>query len=517
MCIILFLALASPATEAVKPTKAVVLVVDPAWDDTAGYVSKIPLLSKFKIIKVMTRLGKTHSFLPGHFTPYKEFTFQSETPDNAAASAEICPQLQQLEKDIPIEAVIPTSDGAVSLTDMLAECLGKRGNPASGPLAAARRNKWVMHKAMRRAGLRTMREKVVSSWDEAQTYLKTWSPPLSPENPCVFKILQGSGGDGTVQVDSMEQAFNIFDKLVGSTDATADVNTQVLIQEFLVGKEYAIDSVSRDGIHKVVAVWMEDFRPANGIFDQYFGFKLMNPDHPKIKAIINYGTQILEATGLENGAANTEIKWLDNEEVPCLMEINARWAGINWGDGLTVEDVCVGKNIIEAAFESYLDQDAFDSWPVVRPILQHGGVIFTINYQAGILKAIPGLEAAKKMPSYYDSDIDSAQGLAGMKGKELALTTPNSIPVCIALVSKDPHVIDADYDRLIQMQTENKFFDISPVMLTGSLATSQIRLSERRLPVPLAFAMLSLVGMTVFIVYFSKQESSTPGDYITLE
>merc|ERR1719265_2761087 len=81
--------------------------------------------------------------------------------------------------------------------------------------------------------------------------------------------------------------------------------------------------------------------------------KLMNPDHPKIKSIIEYGTQVLDATGLHNGAANTEIKWLDNQQIPCLMEINARWAGINWGDGLTAEETCVGKSIIEAVFESY--------------------------------------------------------------------------------------------------------------------------------------------------------------------
>ena len=46
----------------------------------------------------------------------------------------------------------------------------------------------------------------------------------------------------------MKQAKEIFDGLVGTTSATADVNTQVLVQEFLVGTEYAIDSVSRSTI-----------------------------------------------------------------------------------------------------------------------------------------------------------------------------------------------------------------------------------------------------------------------------
>lgn len=489
--------------------KAVVLVVDPAWDDVAGYINHIPLLNKFKIVKVMTRLGKAHHFLPGHMTPWARFTYQSETPDPVAASKEICPQLEKLS--IPIEAVIPTSDGAVQLTDQIAACLHKPGNPSTGLLGSARRNKWVMHRAMQNAGLRTMREQVVTNWPDAKALLDTWNPPLSSENPCVFKILQGSGGDGTVRINSLDQAKKTWAKLQGSTDATGDVSTEVLVQEFLVGKEYAIDSVSRNGVHKVVAVWMEDFRPANGIFDQYFGMKLMNPDHQKIKSIIEYGTQVLDATGLHNGAANTEIKWLDNQQIPCLMEINARWAGINWGDGLTAEETCTGKNIIEAAFESYLDKAAFDAMPAVRPITCHSALIQTLNYKAGFLKAIPGLDEVKKMKTYLSSDIDSAQGLSGLIGKVLPLTSPNNIPVNIALKSNDEKEVDADYDRIIQMEKENKFFDTRPSMLTESLATN------RFLALPLALATLIVVGLTVGMVYGSRPECQPVGHYIAID
>ena len=38
----------------------------------------------------------------------------------------------------------------------------------------------------------------------------------------------------------------------------------VLCQEFLRGKEYVVDHVSRDGVHKVVMVWVYDKRPCNG-------------------------------------------------------------------------------------------------------------------------------------------------------------------------------------------------------------------------------------------------------------
>merc|ERR1719231_118478 len=108
----------------------------------------------------------------------------------------------------------------------------------------------------------------------------------------------------------MAKAKEIFDSLAGSKEKFGGVNSLVLVQEYLQGREYAIDSVSRDGVHKVVAVWFEDFRPANGIFDQYFGFKLLDPADEFTKQIIDYAKKSLDAIGLYNGAANTEIKYL---------------------------------------------------------------------------------------------------------------------------------------------------------------------------------------------------------------
>merc|ERR1740117_1360144 len=186
----------------------------------------------------------------------------------------------------------------------------------------------------------------------------------------------------------MKQAKEIFDGLVGTTSATADVNTEVLVQEFLVGTEYAIDSVSRNGVNKIVAVWIEDFRPANGIFDQYFGMKLMDPALPETAAVIEYAVQVLKATGKNVGAANTEVKWLDDEQRPCLVEINDRWAGIGWHDGLAVEDRILGNNQINAAFAAFLDGEEFDAMPAVRPFLHglHGAFISAVNIHPGMLR-----------------------------------------------------------------------------------------------------------------------------------
>lgn len=506
----LLCALSLTASSATKKG-AVVVVVDPVWDDVAGYVAKVPLLSEYEIVKVMVRRGKSMSYVPGHITPYRKFTYDSDLPDAPAAAKEFCPALKSM--DIPVAAVVPTSDGTVSLADLLAECTGVRGNPATGPLAEARRDKWVMGEAVRKAGLRAVREKKVSTWDEAHEYLERWDPPLSSANPAIFKILAGSSGEGIYKVTSMKKAHEVFKGLSGSKEKFGGVNSLVLIQEYLQGREYAVDSVSRDGVHKVVTVWFEDFRPANGIFDQYFGFKVLDPADPFTQVIIDYSNKVLDALGVVNGAANTEIKFLEAENQPCLVEVNARWAGINWDDGLAVEHACTGIDQVTATFDAYLDEEAFKQMPAVRAITQNGAMIMAVNYQGGILRGIPGLDAAKKFASYLSSDGGALTGI----GKPILPSTPGSIPIQIAFAHKDMAVVDADYARIIALEKENRFFDVEvQSMQLTSQRIGRTGMNGQSMLALMAIAM-AVFALALFASGFWKQQLRDDMEYIAVE
>jgi biotin carboxylase len=78
--------------------------------------------------------------------------------------------------------------------------------------------------------------------------------------PIVVKPVESAGSDGVKLCHSYEEATQHFDLLmhsqrkVGHRDGAA-----VLCQEFLRGTEYVVDTVSRDGIHKVVSEYMQQF------------------------------------------------------------------------------------------------------------------------------------------------------------------------------------------------------------------------------------------------------------------
>lgn len=270
-------------------------------------------------------------------------------------------------------------------------------------------------------------------------------------------------------------------------------------------------------MHKVVDVWIEDFRPANGIFDQYFGFKLQDPSDPKIRQIIEYAHKVLDATGVKNGATNTEVKWIEAENQPCLVEVNARWAGMNWHDGLAVENVCMGNNQITATFTSYLDADGFDKMPVFPIMKLWGASIATINYVRGKVRGLPGLVAAKQYPSYYDSDVDCpGSSEADLIGRFLDKTNPDCIPVRIAFVGKDRSVVMSDYNRVINLEYKGKFFDLQPIDETSppNLSAADNKPATRAsLVYCAALVGCAVCAMMLAAVIRSRREKSDGTEY----
>lgn len=62
----------------------------------------------------------------------------------------------------------------------------------------------------------------------------------------------------------MEQAREAYDMILGHNNLFGEVNEMVLVQEFLQGSEYVVDTVSVNGEHKVVAIYYYDKRVVNG-------------------------------------------------------------------------------------------------------------------------------------------------------------------------------------------------------------------------------------------------------------
>jgi biotin carboxylase len=243
----------------------------------------------------------------------------------------------------------------VELADELSERMGLRTNGTA--LSEARRNKFVMGETIRAAGIRAVKQLRASTWPEIAAFMDDWRPdPFK----VIVKPLDSAGSDDVTLCLNMADVQAAFGNIIGKVNCLGLVNRNLLVQEFLEGQEYVVDMVSRDGVHKVAAIWAYDRRPANGASFVCFGQRLLTAADEHCADLISYMKRVLDALRIRNGPTHGEVKWFKNE--PVLVEVGARCHG---GDGLWVNmaSECFGYNQAEVAMFSYLFPDEFNAIP----------------------------------------------------------------------------------------------------------------------------------------------------------
>lgn len=88
----------------------------------------------------------------------------------------------------------------------------------------------------------------------------------------VVKPVEGAGSDGVFICNSPDEVRSAYGSLEGTKNVLGLTNYSVLLQEYLKGDEYVVDTVSRSGVHKCVAIWKYDKRMFNGSPVVYFGY-----------------------------------------------------------------------------------------------------------------------------------------------------------------------------------------------------------------------------------------------------
>ena len=225
-----------------------------------------------------------------------------------------------------IVAVIAGAETGVELADSISYRMGLRSNGEEGSLA--RRNKYHMGEAVRRAGVRAVKQASCTSIDQVTDFLKSLTAvPFK----CVVKPVQSAGTDDVFLCDTKEDAITAFNRILGKRNGLGLLNESVLVQEFLVGKEYVIDKVSRNGVHKLVAIWEYDKRNVNGANFVYFGMRLMRSDTEKAQQMVAYADLVLNALGINEGPSHMEVMYCSDG--PCLVEVGSRCHG---GEGIII-------------------------------------------------------------------------------------------------------------------------------------------------------------------------------------
>ncbi|UFQ17169.1 MULTISPECIES: ATP-grasp domain-containing protein [Streptomyces] len=245
-----------------------------------------------------------------------------------------------------VSAVLAGQEPGVPLSDRLSELVGTVGNGSR--LSAARRDKYQMIEVLREAGLRCA-DQLKSSDPQA---LVDWAEERG-EYPVVIKPLSSASTDGVFICGSAQEVRSAAEEVLASRDIFDLPNREVLIQSYLDGEEYIVDTVSHDGHRFVCGVWKYEKTLTNGknVYDKDV---LMPADASPVPELIAYVDEVLKAMNIRFGPTHTEVKM--TSDGPALVEIGARLNGNMHPD---FHQICLGHNQADLIALSYLRPEEF--------------------------------------------------------------------------------------------------------------------------------------------------------------
>lgn len=370
---------------------------------------------------------------------------------------ELINQIKHTVGSDEILCVIAGSEPGVELADLLSENLGLE-NSNGTKLSHARRNKFAMREAVKLAGLnvpnylKSADLSHILNWvDTQQTY------------PIVIKPLNSAGTDNVFICKNPSEIEHAFYSIMNNANIMGIKNSEVLVESYLVGTEYVVNSVSCYGKHKVNDIWVYRKKYLEGYGNIYDREELLDFEGKVQAQLVSYTHKVLDALDIKFGPSHAEIMLTDSG--PVLVEVGARVGGAT---NSQVSKECVGHDAINLTIDSYLDQQAFFA-ELERPnkIINYAMVVDLATEQEGIVEAELFTEALKSLTSLKSMLLKVKPGEYLHKTKDLATS-----PIKIHLMHKDKAQLEQDYN-FIQKVAKTGFI-LKPLLKGNSKETASL-------------------------------------------
>lgn len=352
--------------------------------------------------------------------------------------------LKELEKLRP-RAVWPGSEYGVSTANELSRRLGLPHNDPS--VAAARRHKDEMMRVLAAANIPTPWSRSVGGPREAEETAAGIST-----YPVIVKPANSVGSDSCRICHSAEEVRSWCAYLADRENHMHESNSAVLVQEFLHGPQYIVNTVSVDGRHVLSDVWRYGIDEVAGkpmIRDSL----LLTGLEPEEESAVSYVLACLDALGVRNGAAHSEVRL--TARGPLLVEVNSRLMG-----PVQPADVYTGAlGYSQAALlaASLFDPLAFRArQEAVYAPRRAVGKSLLLPFEEGRIRAMPGLQHIRRLPGFHSFAKLPPLGAAVSPVNPLAL----GVTGLAYFVHEDPGVLRTSLDALHELEESNQIFTV---------------------------------------------------------
>ncbi len=368
----------------------------------------------------------------------------------------------------------------MELADRLAQALGLPGNPSSSSLL--HQNKDQMQEALRKRGLRSIRGKVVHNREEVED----WWRELGAAR-VVVKPVAGAGS-GLHFCNSLEETLAAAEAEFAGVDYFGRREGALIMQERVEGTEYIVNTVSRDGIHRVTDIWVYDKVSRGQSGNVYNYARILRKLEAGHQELVEYAYQVLDALDFRYGPSHGE--YMMTEAGPVLIEVGARPMGGHFPKPL------LGHHLTDVSLDAYLDPEAFER-AQKRPYRTSGFLMnkFFITPQGGAVASYPVLAILRCLKTMAGGSL--APAFADFRLP--TMVDLDSAPGNILLYSQDEDAVWRDYRilRAIELRCFSALFEIPD------------RVKEKTDPLPLTPPSADGLGGTVYILADERPEEAS--------
>ncbi|RLT38402.1 MAG: ATP-grasp domain-containing protein [Chloroflexi bacterium] len=304
-------------------------------------------------------------------------------------------QLVETLAERPVQAILSLDDSSAFLAARTSQLLGLPHNAAAA--ADAARNKFRMRQLLSAGGVLSPR---------FQRFFSSQSPELEPEAlaaivpvveseigyPCVVKPEDLNGSRGVIRANDRGELLSAAWRLV----QLIGPGRHFLVEEYMPGVEVALEGILDGGVLQVLALFDKP-DPLEGPFFEETIYVTPSRLPDAVQADIATTTaQAARALGLEMGPIHAELRI--NDRGAWIVEIAGRSIG-----GLCSRTLRFGT---DASLEELILRQATGlSLAGLTREGQAGGVMMIPIPEAGILRAVHGVDKAKAVTGIEDVQI----------------------------------------------------------------------------------------------------------------
>lgn len=350
--------------------------------------------------------------------------------------------------DMDIDHVVAGCEMGVSYAERLAHLAGTPTNLYR--TIPERRNKFRMIAALHRRGLLAADQTLVRDEEQAVAWAQRYG-----NWPLVVKPLDSAGSDNVTICRSLDEVRAACRRAFGAHTVFAQPNRELIVQSWLDGVQYIVNTVSRDGRHFMTDAWRTNIRLLPGYAMVMEDFELLDPASELASHLLSYTFDALDALGIVNGTAHSELKWTTRG--PALIETGARLMGAAMdrdsyaAAGLKTQSIYHALDLMRPETMNEL-RSRSDRYARGR----HVAKVFFAFAGDGVITSVDGLKRLNTLPTFH------AIYRTLPAGTRVHLTTDSTgWGGAIYLVHDDPELIKRDREQIREWDEAGLLYDVA--------------------------------------------------------